>query len=96
MVVTEITIDTAEASKFFFAMQNPTRQRIVYLIAKNPKMNITRLASILNQSISTTVYNVKILQKAQIITGDYSPGKHGVKKELELNFNKVIIHFEIE
>ncbi|MGV9173540.1 MAG: ArsR/SmtB family transcription factor [Promethearchaeia archaeon] len=74
------------------ALSSKTRRQILTRIQQEP-MDVSKIAELLGQTEANVSAQVKILQKANLITCDYSSGKHGVRKISKLKFNQLILKF---
>ena len=90
----EIFFNNSEADLLFFALQNKTRRQIIKLLHVFPHLNVSQIATQLNQTEANISVQVKILQNAKIINAVYKPGRHGVIKEITKKYNTILIHFK--
>lgn len=91
--MTELFLDFNDpsADTFFWAMANPTRRKILKLLASKKKLNVTAIASDLEQTEANVSYQIQILEKAKIVNSDFTSGKHGVNKFMSLAYSKISI-----
>jgi predicted transcriptional regulator len=76
--------------KTAYALSNPTRLKIVRLLKKK-SMTISEIASKLDQTEANASAQVRILEQAGIITAEYAPGQHGLKKICSVAIDKLEI-----
>ncbi|MHA1264997.1 MAG: ArsR/SmtB family transcription factor [Candidatus Helarchaeota archaeon] len=66
-------------SKIAKALASETRWQILKLL-KRQKLDVSQIAELLEQTEANISAQIKILEKAKLITSKYEPGVHGVKK----------------
>ncbi|MFX1449278.1 MAG: ArsR/SmtB family transcription factor [Promethearchaeota archaeon] len=91
MTKPEIEITNGEVSSIFKALSSKTRWKILKLLKKDKKLDISRIAEALNQTEANISAQVKILEKAGLIMSHYEPGERGVRKICEPACEKLII-----
>ena len=74
------------------ALSSKTRRKILRQIQKEPA-DVSKIASDLDMTEANISAQIKKLEKANLITCEYSSGAHGVRKISKLKFNKLIIKF---
>jgi predicted transcriptional regulator len=55
-------------------------------------MDVCEIAKKLNQTEANISAQIKILEKAHLVTPKFEVGRHGVKKICELNADRIIIN----
>ncbi|MEK4381417.1 metalloregulator ArsR/SmtB family transcription factor [Aeribacillus sp. FSL K6-2848] len=83
-----------ELAKIFFALSDPKRLEIIHLLGKQ-EMNCSELSQILNVSLPTVTYHLKILINAGIVEERKSGSwKYGVLRTevLENAFEMIKCH----
>ncbi|MFO8017317.1 MAG: helix-turn-helix domain-containing protein [Promethearchaeia archaeon] len=74
------------------ALSSKTRRRILTMVQREP-MDVSKIASLMNQTEANISAQVKKLHKANLITCDYSSGRHGVRKISKLKYNRLVLKF---
>lgn len=87
----EVEISNGEVTKIFKALASDTRWKILKLLVNDNKMDVSRIAESLEQTEANISAQIKILEKAGLITSRYEPGEHGVRKICEPTCEKLII-----
>ncbi len=80
-----------EIAEVAHALRTGSRIRIIRLLQKSGPLMITNIASKLNMTEANASAQVKILEKVGIITADYEPGEHGLRKLCRVAKNKLVI-----
>ncbi len=82
--------EIAQLSK---ALASKTRQQILALLKEEP-MDVSTLATKLEQTEANVSAQVQILQKAGLVTSTYKPGNHGVRKVCEpaVDVIEIVLH----
>ena len=80
-----------ELCKIAKAISSETRQKILAYLNQEP-MDVSKIASLLDQTEANISAQVKILQKANLVTCHYEKGGHGVRKVCEISFSKIEIN----
>ncbi len=82
--------EIAQLSK---ALASKTRQMILALLKEEP-MDVSTLATKLQQTEANVSAQVQILQKAGLVTSTYKPGNHGVRKVCEpaVDIIEIVLH----
>ncbi|MHA1377304.1 MAG: ArsR/SmtB family transcription factor [Candidatus Helarchaeota archaeon] len=91
MKSTEIEISNGEVTKVFKALASETRWKILKLLTNGQDLDVSRIAEALKQTEANISAQIKILEKAGLITSHYEPGEHGVRKVCEPACEKLII-----
>ncbi len=86
----ELVVEDENVAKIAKALASKTRWQILKLL-KEKKMDVSRIAEVLNQTEANISAQVKILEKAGLIRSKYEPGEHGVRKVCEPAVEKIII-----
>ncbi len=75
------------------ALASKTRQQILSLLKEEP-MDVSTLATKLEQTEANVSAQVQILQKAGLVTSTYKPGNHGVRKVCEpaVDVIEIVLH----
>ena len=76
--------------KVTYALSNPTRLKIVRLLKKQA-LTISEIAAKLDQTEANASTQVRILEQAGVISADYAPGQHGLKKICSVVIDKLEI-----
>jgi len=87
----DLEVSDANVALIAKALASETRWQILKLL-KTEKMDVSKIAEKLNQTEANISAQIKILEKAALITSNYEPGAHGVKKVCLPAFEKLIIH----
>jgi predicted transcriptional regulator len=77
--------------KTAYALSSETRIKIIRILKKQ-KMTISEIAAKLNQTEANASTQVKILEKADIITVEYASGLHGLKKICSIEVDRLEIN----
>lgn len=85
-----LNMDETQLREIAKAISSPTRIMILKLLNAHP-MDVSELAKELNQTEANISAQIKILDKAGLITSHYQPGDHGVRKICEVVFRRVTI-----
>ncbi len=82
--------EIAQLSK---ALASKTRQMILALLKEEP-MDVSTLATKLEQTEANVSAQVQILQKAGLVISTYKPGNHGVRKVCEpaVDVIEIVLH----
>ncbi len=72
------------------ALSSKTRRAIILLINKEP-LDVSRISQNLGQTEANISAQIKILDKAGLVTCSYSPGSHGVRKICSPVYKKIEI-----
>lgn len=86
----EFIVEDENVAKIAKALASKTRWQILKLL-KDKKMDVSRIAEVLNQTEANISAQVKILEKAGLVKSKYEPGEHGVRKVCEPAVEKIII-----
>ncbi|MEM2109861.1 MAG: ArsR family transcriptional regulator [Candidatus Odinarchaeota archaeon] len=89
----ELKVKREEIAKVSKAIGSTTRWEILKIL-KERKMDVSRIAEILNQTEANISAQIKILERAGLVKSNYEPGEHGVRKVCELTIDKIIIEIE--
>ncbi|MHA1802908.1 MAG: ArsR/SmtB family transcription factor [Promethearchaeota archaeon] len=74
------------------ALSSKTRRQILSMIQHQPS-DVSNIASALNMTEANISAQIKMLERAGLITCDYSSGNHGVRKISVLKFKRLIFKF---
>ncbi|MBD3196160.1 MAG: ArsR family transcriptional regulator [Candidatus Lokiarchaeota archaeon] len=74
------------------ALSSKTRREILQQIQMGP-MDVSDIAAILDMTEANISAQIKKLEKAKLISCDYSSGKHGVRKISSIRFNSLLVKF---
>lgn len=86
----ELVVEDESVAKIAKALASKTRWQILKLL-REKKMDVSRIAEVLNQTEANISAQVKILEKAGLIRSRYEPGEHGVRKVCEPAVERIII-----
>jgi len=86
----ELIVEDESVAKIAKALASKTRWQILKLL-REKKMDVSRIAEVLNQTEANISAQVKILEKAGLIKSKYEPGEHGVRKVCEPAVERIII-----
>ncbi|MHA1582058.1 MAG: ArsR/SmtB family transcription factor [Candidatus Baldrarchaeia archaeon] len=86
----ELIVEDESVAKIAKALASKTRWQILKLL-REKKMDVSRIAEVLNQTEANISAQVKILEKAGLIRSKYEPGEHGVRKVCEPAVEKIVI-----
>ncbi|MHA1722966.1 MAG: ArsR/SmtB family transcription factor [Candidatus Baldrarchaeia archaeon] len=86
----ELVVEDESVAKIAKALASKTRWQILKLL-REKKMDVSRIAEVLNQTEANISAQVKILEKAGLIKSKYEPGEHGVRKVCEPAVERIII-----
>ena len=86
----ELVVEDENIAKIAKALASKTRWQILKLLRER-KMDVSRIAEVLNQTEANISAQVKILEKAGLIKSKYEPGEHGVRKVCEPAVERIII-----
>ena len=86
----ELVVEDESVAKIAKALASKTRWQILKLL-REKKMDVSRIAEVLNQTEANISAQVKILEKAGLIRSKYEPGEHGVRKVCEPAVERIII-----
>ncbi len=86
-------IQGTEIAQLAKALASKTRQMILSLLKEEP-MDVSTLATKLEQTEANVSAQVQILQKAGLVTSTYKPGNHGVRKVCEpaVDVIEIVLH----
>jgi len=91
MSLKELTLTGEEALKVVQALSSETGFKILQLLSKEKKLDVSTIAKLLKLSEPYISEEIKLLEKLQLINVSYAPGKRGIRKICELAVEKVII-----
>lgn len=74
------------------ALSSKTRRQILAQIQHQP-LDVSNIAANLDMTEANISAQIKMLQKAGLITCDYRSGQHGVRKLSSLKYNQLTITF---
>jgi predicted transcriptional regulator len=75
------------------ALSSSTRVKILRITSKKD-VDVSRIAAELGQTEANISAQIKILEKANLLTSRYEPGLHGVRKICSTKVNTVIFTIE--
>ncbi|UYP45771.1 hypothetical protein NEF87_002056 [Candidatus Lokiarchaeum ossiferum] len=81
---------TPELTKIAKALSSATRQKILKILNQE-SMDVSRIAAHLEQTEANISAQIAILHKAGLVTCNYQPGGHGVRKVCSLAVGKLEI-----
>ena len=81
-----------EVEEIVKALSSNTRRRILRQIQNEPA-DVSKIASDLEMTEANISAQIKKLEKAGLITCEYSSGAHGVRKISKLKYVKLLIKF---
>ena len=88
-----ITIDSDDhVEEIVKALSSNTRRKILCQIQNEPA-DVSKIASDLEMTEANISAQIKKLEKAGLITCEYSSGAHGVRKISKLRYDKLMIKF---
>jgi predicted transcriptional regulator len=85
----DLSIDNPQALQILKALASETRFALLQKLGN--KLSVGELAEKLNQTEANVSAQIKILEKAGLVTSNYVIGHHGVKKIVELVVNTISI-----
>jgi len=74
------------------ALSSKTRRNILQSIQTGP-MDVSDIAAKLEMTEANISAQIKKLEEAQLISCDYSSGKHGVRKISKIKYNQLLLQF---
>jgi len=74
------------------ALSSQTRRNILRHIQSEP-LDVSRIAATLEMTEANISAQIKKLEKAGLISCDYSSGQHGIRKISRLKYQKLTISF---
>ena len=86
----ELVVSDANVSVVAKALSSETRWKILKLL-RVQKLDVSQIADKLGQTEANISAQVKILEKANLLSSNYEPGAHGVKKVCSPAVEKLII-----
>lgn len=90
-----IEVNMSDIQKIGKALSSKTRLKILN-VTMDKAMDVSRIAEKLGQTESNISAQIKILEKAGLIKGEYEPGENGVRKICKPTTNKIIIQIRHE
>jgi predicted transcriptional regulator len=75
------------------AISSDTRQRILVLL-NIKSLDVSNIARELGQTEANISAQIQILQKAGLVSSEYKPGGHGVRKICFVNYRKIEISLD--
>ena len=87
--ILEVDFDDDQTLLLMKALSSKTRLEILKILKK--KRDVCEVARELKQTEANISAQIKILEKAHLITPRYESGRHGVKKVCEINVDQIII-----
>jgi len=88
--VIELDLEDPQVLIILKALASETRWNILKTFGQ--KTDVCEIAKKLNQTEANISAQIKILEKARLITPRFEVGRHGVKKICELNTDRIIIN----
>ena len=85
-----VSLDSKDLVAIAKALSSNTRITILKLLNQE-EMDVSKIASKLEQTEANISAQIAILQKAKLVTCTYQPGGHGVRKVCRLNVNELLI-----
>ena len=85
-----VNLDSKDLLVIAKALSSSTRITILKLLNEE-EMDVSKIASRLEQTEANISAQIAILQKAKLVTCAYQPGGHGVRKVCRLNANELLI-----
>jgi len=73
------------------ALRTELRRTILKLLSKG-ELDITQLSKNLDKSLAGIHEQIKILEEAGLITSQYKPGKHGIRKICRTSIKHVVFN----
>ena len=86
----ELDLEDPQTLIIFKALASDTRWTLLKTFGL--KLDVCETAKKLNQTEANISAQMKILEKAQLMTPRFEVGRHGVKKICELNLDRIVIH----
>lgn len=86
----ELDLEDPQTLIIFKALASDTRWNLLKTFGK--KLDVCEIAKMLNQTEANISAQMKILEKARLITPKFEVGRHGVKKICELNLDRIVIN----
>ncbi len=90
MALKVLTLKGEEAVAIARAISTEANFKILRLLSKE-RLDVSTIAKKLGLSEPYISEEIKLLQKLQLVTVTYAPGKRGIKKICELAVGKIII-----
>jgi predicted transcriptional regulator len=91
MSMSELNVKGEDVAKVAKALASETRLQLLKMLSKKT-MDVSRIASALNQTEANISAQIKILEKFGLLKSHYEPGEHGVRKVCETAVNKININ----
>ena len=86
----ELDLEDPQTLIIFKALASATRWNLLKTFGQ--KLDVCETAKKLNQTEANISAQMKILEKARLITPRFEVGRHGVKKICELNLDRIVIN----
>ncbi len=86
----ELVVSDSNVAVIAKALSSETRWQILKLL-REKDLDVSQIAESLGQTEANISAQIKILEKANLITSNYEPGVHGVKKVCSPAVEKLII-----
>lgn len=87
----ELDLEDEQTLLIFKAIASETRWNLLKTLSL--KLDVCETAKKLNQTEANISAQMKILERAHLITPKFEVGRHGVKKVCELNLDQIVINF---
>ena len=84
-----------DGSEIFRVLANKTCRKILNLLSIYPHLSVSALAKQVGITEASISYEVKHLEEAGLVAAKFSPGKHGIKKNLHLVHSSIIIDLKM-
>jgi len=88
--IIELDLEDPEVLVILKALASETRWNIIKNFGQ--KTDVCEIARKINQTEANISAQIKILEKAHLVTPKFEIGRHGVKKICELNADRIIIN----
>ena len=86
----ELDLEDQQTLLICKALASGTRWNLLKILRL--KLDVCETAKKLNQTEANISAQMKILEKARLITPKFEVGRHGVKKVCELNLDRIVIN----
>lgn len=87
--IIELDLEDPQVLILMKALSSETRWKILKILKQ--RLDVSQVAKKLNQTEANISAQIKILEKANLITPKYEAGRHGIRKFSQLNAGQIII-----
>jgi len=92
----KIALNGNGSKAFFRVLANETCRKILNLLSIYPHLSVSALAKQIGITEASISYEVKHLIEVGLVSAKFSPGKHGVKKNVHLAHSSILIDLKVE